>query len=166
MLATPLLNCQGLIATAMIAVAVALTPASRAPEGGTVKIARGTFEVRVRPQPPDGGGPFARVFLEKTYRGGLDGSSAGQLLGAETAVAGSGGYVALELVTATLDGRSGTFMLQHSGQMAGGTMTMSAKVVPDSGTGGLLGLAGTLTITIERGVHSYALEYTLPELTP
>ena len=163
MLLTTLLKCQGPIAGAMIAAAVTLGPVSRAPEGGAVKIARGTFDVRVTPQPPDGGGPFARVFLDKQYRGSIEGSGQGHMLGAETAVAGSGGYVALELITAKLDGRAGTFMLQHVGHMTGGTMTMTATVVPDSGTGGLRGLAGAFTITIERCVHSYALDYTLLE---
>ncbi len=125
-------------------------------------IARGHFEVRVVPQPSDGGGPFSRVFLEKQNRGDMSGSGVGHMLGAETAIAGSGGYVALELVTATLDRRSGTFVLQHSGHMQGGAMIMRASIVPDSGTGDLVGLTGTLTITITGGTHSYELDYALP----
>ncbi|HZL94249.1 MAG TPA: DUF3224 domain-containing protein [Vicinamibacterales bacterium] len=125
-------------------------------------IARGHFDVRVVPQPPDGGGPFSRVFLEKQYRGDMGGSGIGQMLGVETATAGSGGYVALELVTATLHGRSGRFVLQHSGHMQGDAMTMRASIVPDSGTDDLVGLAGNLTITITGRVHSYELDYVLP----
>lgn len=129
---------------------------------GTVMTASGTFDVRVIPQPADdGGGPFSRVFLEKDLRGDLAGSSRGHMLGAETAVQGSGGYVALELVTGTLNGRAGSFVLQHSGHMAHGAMSMTATVVPDSGTDELRGLAGTFIITISDGKHCYAFEYTL-----
>lgn len=131
---------------------------------GAVMTAYGTFDVRVIPQPADdGGGPFSRVFLEKNLLGDLAGTSKGHMLGAETAVQGSGGYVALELVTGTLNGRAGSFVLQHAGHMAHGAMSMTARVVPDSGTDELIGLAGTFTITIDHGKHRYAFDYTLPD---
>ena len=38
---------------------------------------------------------------------------------------------------------------------------MAVTVVPDSGTDQLVGLAGTMTIIIEGGKHSYDFEYTL-----
>jgi hypothetical protein len=125
-------------------------------------IARGSFEVRVVPQPADAASPFSRALLEKRYRGDLDGGGTAHLLGAETATAGSGGYVALELVTGSLQGRKGTFVLQHSGHMQRGAMLMRASIMPDSGTGELAGLSGNLTITIADRVHSYELEYALP----
>jgi hypothetical protein len=124
--------------------------------------ARGTFDVRVTPQPAEGAaGPFSRVFLDKQYHGDLAGMGKGHMLGHETAVAGSAGYVALEQVTGTLDGRSGSFVLQHAGHMGRGSMTMTATVIPDSGTDELTGIAGKLTISIAEGKHSYELEYTL-----
>lgn len=126
--------------------------------------ARGTFEVRVHPQPADAaGGPFSRVFIDKQFQGDLAGASKGHMLGAETAVQGSAGYVALELVTGTLNGRRGTFILQHAGHMTRGLMSMAASVVPDSGTDQLTGLAGRFTITITDGKHFYAFEYSLPD---
>jgi hypothetical protein len=158
MLFAGLTKCQ--FSAVMIAGAVLGAAPSR--PGGLAMVAHGHFDVRVIPQPPDGGGPFSRVFLEKQYRGDLAGSGIGHMLGAETATAGSGGYVALELVTATLHGRSGTFVLQHSGHMRAGDMTMRASIVPDSGTGGLIGLAGTLTITLTGRMHAYELQYRLP----
>jgi hypothetical protein len=85
------------------------------------------------------------------------------LSSAATIVKGSGGYVAMERVTGALKGRSGSFVLQHSGTMTRGTPQLSVKVVPDSGTGQLEGLAGTLTIKIDEGKHSYEFDYTLPE---
>jgi hypothetical protein len=126
--------------------------------------ARGTFDVRTTPQPVDGsGGGFMRLFLDKQYHGDLTATSAGHMLGAETAVSGSAGYVALERVTGTLHSRRGTFILQHAGHMSGGgTRTMmKARVIPDSGTEELLGLAGELTITITDGKHFYEFEYSL-----
>ena len=74
---------------------------------------------------------------------------------------GSAGYVALERVSGTLNGRSGTLILQHSGTITRGMPKLIVTVVPDSGTGQLAGLAGTMVITIANGKHSYVFEYTL-----
>jgi hypothetical protein len=125
--------------------------------------ARGTFDVKVIPQAPDdpAGGPFSRLFLDKQFHGDLDGSSKGQMLGAGTAVEGSAGYVALELVSGTLNGRRGSFILQHNGTMTKGVPTMNVTVIPDSGTDQLTGLAGKMTIVIADGKHAYEFEYTL-----
>ena len=125
--------------------------------------AKGTFDVKVIPQPADdpAAGPFARLFLDKHFHGDLDGPSRGQMMAARTATEGSAGYVALEQFTGTLAGRSGSFILQHSGRMRKGEATMVVTVVPDSGTDQLGGLAGTMTIIIEGGKHSYDFEFTL-----
>jgi hypothetical protein len=127
--------------------------------------ARGPFDVKVTPQPADdpAAGPFGRMFLDKKYHGDLDATANGQMLAAGTAVKGSAGYVALELVNGTLHGRRGSFMLQHSGSMTKGAVTgLSVTVVPDSGTEELSGLAGTLQITIAPdGKHTYEFEYRL-----
>ncbi|MEO7458119.1 MAG: DUF3224 domain-containing protein [Gemmatimonadaceae bacterium] len=123
--------------------------------------ARGTFDVKTVPQGPDdaAGGPFGRLFLDKQFHGDLEGTSVGTMLGARTAVESSAGYVALELVTGTLNGKRGTFVLQHSGTMSKGAMTLLITVVPDSGTDGLAGLSGTFKIIIEGGKHSYEFDY-------
>ena len=129
----------------------------------TIMTARGTFEVKVIPQTADdsAGGPFSRLFLDKQFHGDLEGASKGQMLGSMSAVEGSGGYVALEEVAGTLHGKRGSFILQHNGTMTKNVPTMRVTVVPDSGTGQLSGLAGTMTIIIEGGKHSYVFEYTL-----
>lgn len=126
-------------------------------------IARGTFDVKVTPQPADdsAGGPFGRLFLDKQFHGELNATSKGQMLGAQTAVQGSAAYVALEMVTGTLHEKRGTFILQHKGTMGHGAYVMDVTVVPDSGTDELTALAGTMKIVIEDGKHSYELEYTL-----
>jgi hypothetical protein len=124
--------------------------------------ARGTFEVKVTPQTQDdsAGGGFDRLFIDKQFHGELEAVSKGQMLATRTAVEGSGGYVALELVTGKLNGRQGSFVLQHKGTMSKGVYMMQITVVPDSGTDELAGIAGTMTISIEGSKHSYNFEYT------
>ena len=126
--------------------------------------ARGTFEVKVVPLPADDGrdtGGFGRLSIEKTFSGDFTGTSKGQMMGAFTAVEGSAGYVALERVAGTLNGRKGSFILQHGGTMKGGVSTMDVAVVPDSGTEELTGLSGTMQIIIEGKKHSYVFTYTI-----
>jgi hypothetical protein len=127
--------------------------------------ANGAFEVKVAPQAPDAEGDagLGRMSLDKQFHGDLEGTSRGQMLAAMSSVAGSGGYVAMERVTGTLKGKSGSFVLQHSGTMTRGVPQMTVSVVPDSGTGQLVGLAGVMTIKIADGKHSYEFEYTIAE---
>jgi uncharacterized protein DUF3224 len=128
--------------------------------------ASGTFEVKMFPQGEGdkaGGTTIARMSLDKRYHGDLEATSKGEMLSAVTEVAGSAGYVAIERVTGTLHGRSGSFVLQHRGIMTRGTPRLTISVVPDSGADQLVGLAGRLTIEIDNGKHSYAFEYTLPK---
>ena len=128
--------------------------------------ASGTFEVKMVPQPAEdkvGDPTVGRMSIDKQFHGDLEASSKGQMLAAMTEVQGSAGYVAMERVSGTLQGRKGTFALQHSGTMTRGTPQLSVTVVPDSGTGQLVGLAGKMTINIADGKHSYDFEYTLAE---
>jgi hypothetical protein len=127
--------------------------------------ARGTFEVKMTPQVPDQEAEAAvgRYSLDKQFQGDLEGTSRGQMLAVGTAVEGSAGYVAMEQVQGTLNGRGGSFALQHTGTMNRGAAELSINVVPDSGTDQLVGLAGTMTINIDDGKHSYEFEYTLAE---
>lgn len=103
------------------------------------------------------------MILDKQYHGDLEAAGKGQMLTAGTGVKGSGAYVAIERVTGTLQGRSGSFTLQHSGIMTHGVPQLMIAVVPDSGTDQLAGIAGKMTINIAaEGKHSYDFEYTLP----
>ena len=132
----------------------------------TTMHASGTFEVKMIPQPAEDGvgdASIGRMALDKQYHGDLVATGKGQMLATRTAVEGSAGYVALERVSGTLHGRSGSFALQHSGIMTRGTPQLIITVVPDSGDDELQGLAGTLAITITGGQHFYDFEYTLPE---
>ena len=104
---------------------------------------------------------IARMSLDKTYVGKLSASSQGEMLSAVTTTAGSAGYVAIEQVTGTLSGKSGSFVLQHAGIMNQGDAQLTLVVVPDSGSGELKGLSGHMAIRIEDGVHYYDFEYEL-----
>lgn len=128
--------------------------------------ATGTFEVKLVAQGPEDkseGAALGRMSIDKQFHGDLEATSKGEMLSAMTGVKGSAGYVAIEKVTGTLHGRPGTFVLQHTGTMTRGAPQMSVTVVPDSGTGQLVGLTGKMNIIITDGKHSYDFEYTLPD---
>jgi uncharacterized protein DUF3224 len=127
--------------------------------------ASGPFEVKITPQTPDGtfeDATMGRMTIDKQFHGDLEATSKGQMLTAMTDIKGSAGYVAVERVTGTLHGRRGTFFLQHCATMTRGVPQLNVTVVPDSGTGQLVGLTGKMNIKIDAGKHSYEFEYTLP----
>ena len=128
--------------------------------------ANGTFEVRLNPLVTYAnaeGSPLGRMSIDKQFHGDLEATSQGEMLTAGTVASGSGGYVAIERVRGTLHGRSGTFVLQHSGTMTRGAQNLTITVVPGSGTGELVGLVGTMTIKITDGRHTYEFEYRLAD---
>ena len=128
--------------------------------------ASGGFDVKLTPQTTNdksAGTAIGKYSIDKKFYGDLEGTSKGEMLAVGTAVQGSAGYVAMEQFTGTLNGRSGTFALQHSGTMTRGAQQLSVTVVPDSGTGQLAGLSGQMAIKIDDGKHSYNFEYALPD---
>jgi hypothetical protein len=128
----------------------------------------GTFDVKITPQPDAEGGAgstLGRMTLEKTFHGDIDATSRGQMLTAMSEVKGSAGYVAVERVEGSVHGRSGSFALLHRGIMTRGAQQLELTIVPDSGSGDLVGIAGTMSIEIVDGAHKYALDYTLPAAT-
>jgi hypothetical protein len=133
-----------------------------APPPPAMTRATGTFEVRLKPEgnPEETG--LDRTGLDKQFHGDLEATSRGEMISVRTAVPGSAGYVAMERVTGTLHGRTGAFVLQHSGTMTRGAPELSVTVVPDSGTGELAGLSGRMAIIIADGKHSYEFDYALP----
>ena len=120
--------------------------------------AAGPFDVKLAPQPP-GEDALGRFSLDKTFHGDLEATSKGQMLAFRSSVNGSAGYVAMEQVTGVLQGRQGTFVLQHNGIMNRGNGDLSVSVVPDSGTDDLTGLSGTMRIEVADGKHSYKFDY-------
>lgn len=135
-------------------------------EHGVATLARGTFDVKINPLTTyenAEGSPLGRLSIDKQFKGDLEATSKGEMLSAGGQVKGSAGYVAIERVRGTLQGRQGSFILQHSGRMTRGAPELTITVVPDSGTDELTGLAGTMAIIIDSGKHFYEMTYTLGE---
>ena len=132
-----------------------------------MKRASGSFDVSVQPLAnapflnEDGSADplLGRFLLTKKFSGDLDASARGHMLSAGTATKGSAAYVAIDHVMGTLEGRKGSFVLQHTGSMRRGASSLSVMVVPDSGTEELVGLRGTLSINIVEGRHFYDFLY-------
>ena len=127
---------------------------------------KGEFDVKRSPETPCdmGDGAVAGHFrFDKRFQGALDAVSVVHMLAVGTEVPGSAGYVAVERLSGTLQGRTGTFFMQHSGIMDRGTPSLSLQVVPDSGTGALTGLSGRMAIDIVDGKHYYTFDYSLGE---
>src|SRR6185312_9543214 len=129
--------------------------------------ATGTFDVKITPLATDSpaeGSPLGRMSIDKQFHGDLDATSTGEMLTAGTAIKNSASYVAIERVTGSLHGRTGTFALQHNATMTRGAGALNIIVVPDSGTGELTGLTGTMKIIIaDGGKHFYEFDYELSE---
>lgn len=131
--------------------------------------AKGSFDVKLAPvalalDDSDDGAARGRMSLDKHYHGDLEAASKGEMLTAMTGTQGSAGYVAIEKVVGTLGARRGTFVLQHFATMTRGAPKLEIIVVPDSGTGDLVGLSGTMNIIIaEGGKHFYEFDYALAD---
>ncbi len=129
------------------------------------KEVQGKFDVNLNPldvhMPASESLKPGRMTIDKIFHGPLSATSKGEMLSVMTAVPGSAGYVAMEIVSGTLDGKTGTFALQHFGVMDNGKDSLILKVVPDSGTDELAGLSGDMKIIREGGEHSYVFNYAL-----
>jgi Protein of unknown function (DUF3224) len=127
--------------------------------------ASGTFDVKLASLSPSDKGQEAllgRMSIDKQFHGDLTGASKGEMLSFLTEAKTSGVYVAVERVTATLAGRSGTFVLHHTGLSDKGAQQLAIAVVPESGTGDLAWITGTMKIIIKGGKHFYEFDYALP----
>lgn len=126
----------------------------------------GSFTVTLNPLESNINGTdsmnFRRMSIEKVFTGPLDAISNGEMLSVMTPTKGSAGYVAIEQVVGSLEGKQGSFVLQHYGVMELGAEKLTLEVIPDSGVGQLAGLSGQMNIYIEDGKHFYEFEYQLP----
>ena len=124
--------------------------------------ARGSIDVTMEAEPPyldQDGIKLNRNVVRKEFSGELVGASEAQMVAAYTATPGSAGYVAIEHFSGSLGGKTGSFVLQHHGLMNRGEAALTVTIVPDSGTGELAGISGTLDIDSGAGGHSYVLQY-------
>lgn len=128
--------------------------------------ASGPFDVKLAPQKPDNPqaeeAKLGRMSVDKEFHGDLEASSKGEMLSLMTDTPGSGVYVAIERITGKLKGRSGSFVLHHTGVMTRGEPELTVRVVPDSGAGELMGITGSMKIKIEGKKHFYEFDYMLP----
>lgn len=155
-------------ATLLLFPMLALAASVQASDSAMTHHATGSFEVSMNPEAqdagPTGGIPTSRLGLSKRFSGGLDGTATGTMIAAGAPKPGTAAaYVAIDQFSGKLDGRSGGFVLVHRGTMTkAGSADLQVIVAPDSGTGGLEGITGTLTIRVDGGKHYYDLSYTLP----
>jgi hypothetical protein len=146
-----------LLATLLVAANLAIS-AQTTTKSSTMMHAKGTFDIKMTAVKDS---PFGRQVVEKQYQGDLSGTATGEMLAAMGTVQGSATYVAIEKVSGTLGGKKGEFALHHVGTMSRGKQSLVIEVVPDSGTGELTGLTGTMTIDIKDGKHFYGFDYTI-----
>lgn len=125
--------------------------------------AHGTFTVDIAPLTPAPAEGLSRFSINKQIHGDLEATTKGEMFSGGDPKQGAAGYVAIEVVTGALNGKHGSFALQHMATMDQRGLKMSVVVVPGSGTGELKGISGTFDIQIENGQHKYDLEYTLPQ---
>jgi hypothetical protein len=107
------------------------------------------------------GTELSQVHISRTFSGDLDGSSTAEILIAKSE--GGGAYTGQDLITGTLDGKTGSFVIQHGGIMGPEGISNSGTIVPGSGTGKLEGITGEGTLLAdEEGNHTLTLDYQLP----
>ena len=87
------------------------------------------------------GAKLTQAKVTQTYEGAIKGTSSVEYL-MSYAVDGSASFVGLERITGEIDGRSGTFVIQHVGAYSDGAARSSWSVVPGAGTGDLVNLRG------------------------
>ena len=127
------------------------------------KQAKATFGIKSWDEKPynemNGLPKLTRASVIKSYQGDITGE--GKL---ESLMMyrddGTASFVGLERVVGSVGGRSGSFVLQHSGTFKEGIATVTLVVVPDSGTGDLRGLRGEGKFAVgHQPPYSMTLDY-------
>jgi hypothetical protein len=147
---------------AIVGLILASFASASPPKDQLMHHATGEFDVKMQPV-STADEPVMRMSLDKQFHGDLEASSIGQMMAGGNEANGARVYVALETVTGSLKGKTGTFVLAHRGTMTKDAQALSVIIVPETGTGELTGIAGELGIEIRDGKHFYTLDYTLPE---
>ena len=106
-----------------------------------------------QPKPYDkaaDGPALVQIHLEEDFSGDIQGSGVAESLWAQLSD-DAASMVGMARVTASIAGRSGTFILQVAGRLQGATLSSTWFVVPGSGTDQLSGLRGEGGFTGQRG---------------
>ena len=107
----------------------------------------------------EGAPKLTRVSATKSYQGDIEGEGKLEYL-MMYRTAGSASFMGLERVTGSIGGRSGSFVLQHTGTFEGGVAKVTLSVVPGSGTGDLRGLSGEGKFSVgHQPPYSMTLDY-------
>lgn len=115
-----------------------------------------TFKIKSWDEKPyneiEGAPKLTRTKVSKTYHGDIEGESKLEYL-MMYCQNGTASFVGIERVVGSLNGRSGSFVLQHIGTFQEGIAKVNLLVVPGSSTDELIGL---------RGAGSFAVGHTEP----
>jgi hypothetical protein len=157
-------------AITMMSLALAMSVAAQKETHMSMIHAKGSFDVKMVPAEAsdfEKANDIARFTSDKTWHGDFEGVSHVEMITGSTASTGSMAYVAIERMTGKLNGRQGSFTFAHRASMMKGDSAsageLSITVVPNSGTGELTGLTGSLTIHIDgQGKHTWTFDYSLP----
>lgn len=141
---------------------VASQPGLAAANARRLQHARGAFTVEMTPAASSPAESLSIYSMNKKISGDITGTSRGQMISGGDPQKGAAGYVAMEVVTASVNGRKGSFALEHLATMDARGQHMTVVVVPGSGTGELAGITGTFTIIFKGERHEYDLAYSLP----
>ena len=121
----------------------------------------GSFDVTITKQDTAPDAVVARNLLYKEFHGDLEAIAKGEMLAAFEPLTNAGVYVAIDRVSGTLHGKSGSFIIAHRGIANADGQTLDIVIVPGTGTGQLSGITGTLGIQIVEKKHLYTMEYEL-----
>lgn len=109
------------------------------------KQAKATFGITSWDEKPyseiKGSPKLTRASVAKSYQGDIEGEGKLEYLMMYRS-AGSASFTGLERLTGSIGGRSGSFVLQHTGTFEDGVAKVTLSVIPGSGTGELRGMKG------------------------
>jgi hypothetical protein len=122
----------------------------------------GTFEGKSWDEQPISeiadGPKLSRALVTNAYQGAIEGEGILEYL-LMYRHDGSCVYVGAERIVGTVSGRSGSFVLQHTGLFAADIADTSLAVVPGCGTGDLANLRGDGHFAAGHGVNPYTFDF-------
>lgn len=125
--------------------------------------AKGSFTVKTTPAGEAtkvGETSLGKFLVQKVFSGDLQGTSEFHMHTAGSD-SGAAAYVAIEVVTGTLNGKTGSFALMHSGTMTKTSQQLIITIAPELATGELKGIEGKFTINVVNKEHFYVMEYSM-----
>ena len=154
---------RSIISAVCLAAMLLPTGLAQKKEGAAMQHAEGEFTIAMKPLTPAPADGLTRFSINKMIHGDMEATTKGEVFAGGDYTKGTAGYVAIEVVTGSLEGKQGSFALMQMATMDASGPQLTAKVVPGSGTGALAGISGTFTMDPSGGRHRWTLEYVLPE---